>query len=398
MRGFKRPGGRRWSTGWLWAFALLVLPTCGLDTSGGSCAGNCNPGNESPQTPETPLFDPGPSPTSVVMCDIPKVVECEDESDPAGGSFANAALALERGTHYSPVLDFWDAAKSACGGFPRKFEFRGPFPQGLPVCLDCEQQIPAVYPDFTAACVAKCKDLFTAEGGPPPDGDIDGFCTAYARVSTNFDTCFPGICSNGGTPGPIDSDPRRDPEDLEWTDGEHVTPVGSTLVFDGPSTVDFSGGAASVQLITKGHAWVEFAAGETGASHVLGVRESCLDIINECPDGDETLGDIPLALSLNVNGSVYVLEDGEVLAGPFEPPYYAGERFRIRVWDQHDGKAEIVLQRLVNCEPNGGCEQVTLHTHPTKFSYPLRVDATFRELNPSLLTASLVNVKIMRIK
>jgi hypothetical protein len=270
----------------------------------------------------------------------------------------------------------------------------GPFPDGLTVCLNCAQQIPAVYPGPTDVCIAKCKDLINFGDGPLPAEGVDTFCAMNARPSTNFDkdACYEGFCTTGGMPIPTAADPRRDPEAVVWVDLIDTDADGNALSFSGDETGDFSAGAASEQLITEGDAWVEFEAGETGVSHIVGVRASC-DTIAICPDTDGTLADIPLSLSLNRTGDVNVIENGVVVAGPF-PPYSAGERFRIHVVE-HFGTANISFSRLpAPCMPNTPCTEDSFYEHPvgTGPSYPLRVDATFRETN-----ASLQNVTIMRI-
>jgi hypothetical protein len=391
MRDFLKSTGRWLRAGWFWPLALLTLPTCGLiynfDASG---------------PPRPPSFDPGDPPvTGAIMCDIPKVVfgsDClDDNTDPSEGmSLARAAIALNLGETNPIVLDFSPAATAPCDGKPRKIAFHGPFPDGLTVCLNCSQQIPTTFSGPLEACVAKCKDLIRAEQ-EMTDADVDAFCVLNTRLSTNFDTtCFEGFCTIGGTPIPNLADPRRTPEPLKWTDLIHTMAAGSTLSFpdSGPPPADFSAGAASEQLITTGDAWVEVAAGELGVSHVVGLRTSCNDV-DTCPDMDGTLADIPLSLSLNFDNAVYVIEKGNVLAGPL-PDYTPGERFRIHVVDHNNGTADISFSRLrAPCLPNQDCDDPVFYTYPvgTGPNYPLRVDATFREPN-----ASLTGVTIMRIK
>jgi hypothetical protein len=392
MRDFLRSSGRRVRAGWFWPLVLLTLPMCSLDSEGAR-------GGDPDPDPPPHAFDPGNPPLAgAVLCDIPQVVGegsgCATDTEAAlGMSRAHAAVALNLGETNAIVLDFSDT--TACGGKPRKVEFYGPFPDGLTVCLNCGQQIPAVYAGLFDVCVAQCKDLITFGDGPIPPEGVDAYCTANVRLSTNFekDTCSPDFCSDGGTPIPNPTDPRRNPEDVTWVDFVNTSAVGSTLSFAGPETSDFSGGAASEQLITTGDAWVEFEAGQTGVSHLVGLRTSC-DNITDCPDEDGTLADIPLGLSLNVSGGVFVIENGDVLAGPF-PDYATGERFRIHVTDHNDGTADISFSRLpAPCTPNMPCTETLFYSHPvgTGPGYPLRLDATFREAN-----ASVKNVTIMRI-
>ena len=389
MRDFLKPTGRWLRAGWFWPLALLTLPTCGLIYDF-----NTKPAHD---------FDPGDPPvTGAIMCDIPKIVsgsDCANDADLAEGvSLANAAIALNLGVSKPVGLDFSPAATAACSGKPRKIAFHGPFPDGLTVCLNCAQQIPKKYAGPLEACVAKCTALIKTEH-EMTDAEVNSFCAVNTHLSTNFDTtCFEGFCTDGKPKPPIPnpSDPRRTPEPLKWTDLIHTVAVGSTLSFpgSGPPPADFSAGAASGQLINSGDAWVEVAAGEPGVSHVVGLRTSCSNV-DTCPDMDGTLADIPLSLSLNFDNAVYVIEKGNVLAGPF-PNYTAGERFRIHVVDHNNLTADISFKRLTApCLPNQPCDEVPLYSYPVGKgpNYPLRVDATFREPN-----ASLTGVTIMRIK
>ena len=122
----------------------------------------------------------------------------------------------------------------------------------------------------------------------------------------------------------------------------------------------------------------------------------CADPIT-CPDTDFGLGGIGFTISLNNDTSVYVLEAGSplVVQGPFGDPYIPGERFRVRATDNHDGTATISYSRLA-----GGCVAGTVCTEDVFFThvgaspnYPLRVDATFREVDASLGNVTLVRIK-----
>lgn len=409
MRVFLKSTGRWLRFGWILPLALLTLPMCGLDTSGCDPI-DCppDPGCEGDECgPDVPPFEPGVDPEGAIMCDIPRV-QGEGEDEPVcanpneaitGTSLASGAVMLNLGEKDDTfVLDFSPNAVSQCGGWPKKIEYYGTFPDGLAVCLNCGTQIPAVYATPFDACVARCKELITVDGLIPEQG-VDLFCTQNVRLSTNFgkDDCYEGYCTTGGTPNSTTfDDPRRYPENLVWVDSVGGTTIsGNTVTFDnGIQTGDFVAGAASEQLITTGDAWVEFEAGETGVSHVIGLRNSCDNVVN-CPDLDGTLADIPLSLSLNLDGAVNIVQNNAVLAGPFDP-YVAGERFRIHVVDHNDGTADLNFSRLLApCVPDQACAELTFYIHPvgTGPSYPLRVDTTFRELN-----ASLQNVTIMRIK
>jgi hypothetical protein len=393
MRDFLKSTGRWLSAGWYWPLVLLALPVCALQTGG---------------IPNPNAFDPGSGPlTGAVMCDIPKVPDevsgnCANSTDEGSGmSTLHAAVALAAGESTSFALDFSPAALSRCKPLPGKIDFFGPYPDGTAVCLNCAQQIPSKYANPTAVCVAKCKELVTVGGSQPPEG-IDEFCRANARVSTNFapNICFNDACSSGGTLLPGFVDPRRTAEPVKWTDL-----IGTSALFGnslertapttGPALTDFNAGAASEQLITKGDAWVEFAAGENNLSHVLGVRESCADI-TLCPDTDPSLNDIGFSILLNLDGQVYTIESSpSVTMSGALGPYDANERFRVHIVDNNDGTATISYSRVVgSCTPGSFCNETQLSQHVGPGpKYPLRIDASLREQ-----TAILANVTVMRIQ
>jgi hypothetical protein len=261
--------------------------------------------------------------------------------------------------------------------------------------------MPSVFASPTKACIAKCKDLVNAKG----DGAVDAgeWCTAKAHISTNYESCdqYGGACTGGGNPIMGFDDPRKHPEKVEWTDlsGTDTLPnlndLKRTADTTGNMDSDFNAGGASVQLIANGDAWVEFHAGQNDVSHVIGLRESC-DKITDCPDQDHTLGGIGFTISLNNNNGVYVLEQGTPLGvqGPFGLPYTPGERFRVRATDKHNGTAEISYYRVApGCVDGTPCAAELLYTSSTVATYPLRVDAIFREKD-----ATLENVTIVRIK
>jgi hypothetical protein len=389
MRDFLKRSGRWLRAGWFWPLVLLALPTCALSPEGIANPNPADPGDDLPLT-------------SAVMCDIPQVPDggvflCANPMDLGiGMARDHGAVALNLGETNSVVLDYSPDAQNQCGaGNPLRIDFFNAFPNGTTFCLNCGQQIPSKYADPADACVAKCKELVSVSG-PQPPGGVDEFCKTNARVSTNFDKtkCFDNICTSGGNPLGV-TDSRVNPEDLTWLDFSNTSAAGNTLSFGGPVNGNFNGGAASDELITTGDAWVEFEAGEPGVSHVLGLRTSC-DKIANCPDNDGTVADIGFAISLNSDNQVYVLEDGgNTIIGPIGNPYTPGERFRIHVVDHHDGTADISYSRHpALCSPGSACSETPITSHVgVGPSYPLRVDATFREA-----PASVKNVTIMRIK
>ncbi len=400
MRDFLKSSVRWLQAGWIWPLVLLALPACGLAT-GGFTGGSNN------------TFDPGTGDlSSGVMCDIPKVQDngrsgtCATSTDIGIGlSNSLAAVSLADGSGSSIVLDYSPSAQAECGaGMPRRVDFYDSFPEGSAICLNCQQQIPSKYADANAVCVAKCKDLVANDEVAPADG-VDAYCQANAHVSTNFkpNMCFGNRCSTGGTPVPnYFADPRRDAEPVQWSDSELIGTMasGSSVSQTAPTPpdtgtiADFQAGAASVQLITTGDAWVEFSAAETGKSHVIGLRASCPKIA-DCPDTDPSLTDIAFSIDLNVDGFAYVLEHGTGAVATALGMYTPHERYRLHVADNHDGTATISYTRVTgSCVPGTPCTETPLTTHVgTHAKYPLRIDASFREQG-----ATTENVTVMRIQ
>jgi hypothetical protein len=245
------PSRRRWETLlWLLPFVLLALPNCGLQTNG------CDPGSEDcpfvddceegdpecdnedtpycEQHPEDPEcedpdpdeeFEAGTDPSEAIFCDIPKppiaglALLCATQAevdDPDNISLWEAATALVDGDHKSFALDFSNL--TACSGLPIKIEYFGEFPDGLRVCINCDEKIPAKYATMEKACIAKCQDEVN-QGGVIPDEGAQAFCEANAKLATNHQTdmCYQGAC-NGGSPELSWVDPRKTPEPVVWID------------------------------------------------------------------------------------------------------------------------------------------------------------------------------------
>ncbi len=397
-----RTSSRRWlRTGWFWPLVLLALPDCS-------------------QVPRFVTFDPGPEPrTSAIMCDIAKVgfPACAAPGD-MGTLLTQAAVALRNGEGLNSIG--LDDSPNACSNVPQKIEFQGPFPAGFQVCLNASTQIPEVYADGNAACVAQCVDLTNA-GGEEPPGGADAFCKANAHVSTNFDKLspFPNACSSGGTPIAF-VDPRGTPEVVKWTATDRIgtclADAGSTTCGSGGNLIrtadttgtgnaDFNAGGASDQIMTHGDGWVEFEARETNLSHVLGLRHidcnPCNDADPSLDDPDPSLTDIGFAISLNNNGNVYVIEsDGANLTvnGPFAPTYAANERFRVHFDDNFDGTASISYWRVDEtggpCKTGARCveNRIAVQTLPSP-KYPLRIDVSFREKDAMVKDVTIVRIK-----
>lgn len=389
MRDFLKKTGRLASIGWFWPLVLLALPNCSLYDGGLD-----NPN----------AFDAGPEPrTSAVICAIPKVPDtnpqfpCATPTDIGiGMPSTEGAVALNLGNSNTIMLDYSPESYLQCGdGHPRRIDLFDPFPTGTVVCLNCEKQMPNPFPAPKDVCVQKCREMVSVSGALFGD-DVKTFCEANAKVATNYDknVCIDDVCLTTGQPLSPFPDPRLKPEDLIWVDPVNTSPAGNTITFQGPGNGGFSAGAASDQIITGGDFFVEFEAGEPGVTHVIGVRTSSCDKAANCPDNDETLGDIPLSINLNSDGKTNVVENGAVVFS--DTPYQMGEKFRIYVVDRHDGTADITYKRYTGtCTPGALCNDSQIYERPkgTGPSYPLRVDATFRE-GP----ASLKNVTIMRLK
>ena len=391
MRDFLKRGPRWLHAGWLLPMVLLALPNCSLDVHG---LGD-------PNAPAT-VFEPGEDPTSAVMCDIPKVpdpaTECATPADEASlKSTAWAAIGLAEGQQASLVLDY--TPNSTCSG-PRKVNFFGKYPDGSHVCLNCSTQIGPMskYADPKAVCVAKCIDLVNKDG-VIPEGGAQTYCEANARVSTNVnETCYGDACTNGGNPIDPFKDPRRKQEPVKWTDFEGAIALGSatggldnTLTGMG-NTGDFDASAQSEHLITKGDAWIEFEAKETGVSHVVGIST------DTGIASDLAIGDLTFALSLNYDDSnAYVLENGASVAIPVGK-YQPAQRFRIEIKDNHNQTATISYSRIdVPCTEGTPCMTKTPlgvgQVSQMTIAYPLRVSALFREPG-----ATLENVTMVRIQ
>ena len=392
MRDFLKSSGRWLSVGWFWPLVLLALPDC-------STLADADP------------WPRGSEPkTSAVMCDIPKpfTTQCADPSElGVNVSTTQAAVALATGQSSVNNLAL-DYANQCRDGLPMRTEFFGPYPEGFQACLNCGDQIPAPFPDGNAVCVAQCKELLASDGEPDPPEGIDAFCQGNAHVSTNFDKtmCFHGVCTRDGVALAF-NDRRRDPELVKWIvivpdDGTEASDNNLTRIkptTDTNSDAGFDAGSEAMQVIEKGDAWIEFAAGdapdETSLSHVLGVSNcpSPCDTNNPPPDTDRSLNDIQFMISLNKDGFVYVIENpGLIIHGPFDPSYDTGELFRVKIVDNHDGTtATISYQR--SCTPNTSCDGHEFFTSVSPATYPLRIDTSFREQN-----ASLVNVTVVRIQ
>ena len=347
MRNFLKSSPRWLQAGWVLPLVLLALPNCILN--GGPYEGS---GDEPPL-----VFDPGTDKLSgAILCDIPKVPtpgdECaKDEDIMAGFRMSYAAIALAQNEPGNSLgLDYSKAATDTCEGKPKKVEFHASFPEGLQLCLNCSQ-IGSKYVDPAAACVAQCVDLTNLDG-KEPEGGVQSWCEKNAKVSTNFkETCIPGACSDGGMPGDFD-DQRRNQVPVKWTDfGGQAEILGKDLIKKGGVGGDVDSGASADELITRGDAWIEFAANETNKTHVVSVATDAGS------DTDYTIADIGYSISLNADGFVHIVEDGANFVGPGLEPYQIGQKFRIKIRDNGDGTAKISYVKIV-----GECKDAMICT------------------------------------
>ena len=403
MRDLRQFGGGLVRTWWFWAFALLALPNCMLQTQGTACTDE-DPGCK---------FDAGDEPqSSAIMCDIEAPVDegtnlCANanEMDPVLGGLPLTAggVSLFDGFSSPFALDYSDAAKAECAGGPKKFVLvAGSFPDGFTVCLNAQQKIPSKYANATEACIAKCKELVSSGNTPFPADGADVYCQTHAHVSTNFFDPVAGACTAGGTPDPAFFDKRRNPEDVKWIDFDpaDITNINgefNSIQRTAQSSGSYDKGPASDQIIASGDVWVEFSTLETTTGKVVSLRESCKDAAL-CPDTDHTLNTIGWGLMLSEDGYPHVVEskNGLDIGGPQGNPYKIGERYRVRAMDNHDGTARIEMDRFESCDPAPlnpvNCTYTQLWISSIPAIYPLRVDTSMRDEN-----ATLSNVTLMRI-
>ena len=384
------------SAGWICLLAFLALPNCSFDVSGLALPRN---------------FEPGAAPlNSAIFCDIEEMTgrRCATDEDKAVGvRLAAAAVALNTGQTSVIGLDESPEARARCAGEPEAVTVHASFPEGLAVCLNCSV-IGSTYANPDEACVVKCTDV-VAPGATPPPPAVLAFCQTHAKASTNMvaagsATCFAGACTDGGNPVDPFADKRREPESVSWRDLVGVvTLTGSDFSQNGlmrtaATTMLFDAGAASAQWITSGDAHVEFLAWEDNLSHVVGFSEIPAGCPFPCPDTDPSLADMNFAVSLNYDGRFYVIESGLLITGPGANgsfgTYAASERFRVTLRDNSDGTATVTYSRpVLPCASGQPCPQVVFYTSGVLAHYPLRVDASFREVGARTANVTLVRIR-----
>src|SRR6185503_13247906 len=167
----------------------------------------------------------------------------------------------------------------------------------------------------------------------------------------------------------------------------------NTLTRTAPTSTPsaFDAGAASVQTIASGDGYVEFTVVETNKTRGLGFATGA------GPDSDASLGDVNFAISLSSDGHVFVIEGGSPVTGPNPDlsfaTYAAGDRMRVTLTDRFNGTADVKYFVIPASCAGAGCDGMLIHTSSSTASYPLRVDASLREVD-----ATLGDVRIVRIK
>ena len=364
-----------------WAAVLLVLPNCSLQRSVVAAPSNVNRGEPR---------------GSAIFCEIerPAGRRCATPADIAAAIRLNeAAVALVAGQTSTIGLDDSPAALARCSGQPEVVEFFGAFPEGVPVCLNCSVvgPSPAPHASNAAVCEAQCLDLFAPDDvNVPPSAAALAFCTpAHARVATNFPTdgCFDGACHIGaGGLSPSFDDPRRHLEPVDWINLNGVAATGGILTRIAPTTGFSDTGASSSQLITGGDAYLEFTAIETDTARTAGLSNG------PPPPGFITFTDIGFGILLLVD-QIHVIHDGNSV-GTFGP-YAPGNKFRVKLRDNFDGTATVTFARLtVPCADGSPCvEEPIVPVGTYLATYPVRVDAMFREQGGTVTDARIVRIR-----
>jgi hypothetical protein len=382
MRDFLKASGRFVSVGWFWVGVLLVLPNCSFHP------GFVGPGDN---------LSKGAAPhSSAIFCDIEASRHCSTAEERGMGiRLASAAVALNKGDSNPIGLDDSPAALARCGGVAEAVVFRGAFPEGFGVCLNCGDVIgTATYPDVNTACVAQCEDFVgtTASDGTiipenPPSADTAAYCGSHAKASTNFpnDGCFAGACTTAGALDTAFPDPRRVPEPITWGDLVGVTAAGNTLTRSAASSGQWDAGGASTALITQGDGYVEFVVAETNLARMGGLSSGAP------PDTNQSFLTIGFGIDLFSDGIFRVFENG-VLISTFTS-YNVGDRFRVKVKDNFNGTATISYAHLTSaCAPGAACDDAPFFTSATPGAYPFRVDSSFFDQG-----ATLTDVRVVRI-
>jgi hypothetical protein len=374
---------RHLSGGWFsfWAAVLLILPNCGFSSSA------------SPN----PNLDPGTAPHSgAVFCDFEVTRRCATPEDLIMGTrMASAAVALVAGQGNSTIglLDS-PAALADCGGSPAAIVFKDKFPRGTSVCVNCGEVIPALHANAAAVCQARCHDTVgsTSTDGTffpqnPPSAETVAFCNNFVHVSTNvpLNGCFGSVCTTAGMLLEDFADPRRIPEGVDWVNLNGVSASGGTLTRTAPTTGFSDAGASSSQLIARGDGYLEFTATETTTARTAALSSGP-------PPATLTFNDMDFGLLLLDTGEILALENG-LSVGNFGL-YVAGDKFRLKVRDNFDGTGSVSYARIIGpCVDGSPCNEAVFHTSANPITYPVRVDAMFREQGGTITDARIVRIR-----
>jgi hypothetical protein len=405
------------SVGWFWAAVLLVLPGCnavfGLD-----------------ETQQAPNLDRGGIPRNfAVFCDIesrssPRRCATDTEVanvNPLNGSSqddqgnlilpqSRAAVALNVRASANLAFDYSqiDTPGYACGGYPQVVTYESPFPEGSAVCvkpIDVFGQGLA-HPTADDICIAWCRDRIGSTSA-----EAASFCNARARASTNYPLTeaepdfftFGGSCSPEGAlrddfdnpMHPIFIDPRRNSEPVDWDPASlmfvSTGPLSNSLTRVKPTNGISDAGAASLQTIRSGDAYVQFTANERDTRRMIGLS------FGSATDTDPTFNNVGYAIDLGNDGIVRVVENG-VSKGAFGAYSVTGpETFRVTVKDMNDPDrtATITYARTsASCEPGVSCPETVFYTHTgAPAVYPFHVDTSFTHDGGTVTNVRIVHKK-----
>lgn len=383
-----------------WAFVLLALPGCG-DILG---IEDWDPQASQADPPENLIRGDTPR-SGVVFCDIEKARRCPINDDLALGiPLTAAAVELNAGKQYPHALDYSPASLSKCGGQPEVVVFEGPFPQGIPECVNCAT-IPQNYADADALCRVACWDYdVTNDGNPkkPPTTDRVTYCTTAARASVNAFVpatnplgCFKDSCTDIGSLLASFTDPRREPTIVKWIDLFSTTANGGDLTRSADSTGEWDAGGTSEQRIESGDAFLEFGISKNVRAGLSTIPIGCAE---PCHDEDPSLADIAVAFDAGGDGHLYIFENNLKVVGPDVngsfTPYADGDRFRIYLVDNHDGTATVSYSKVIgSCTPGLFCNTQPLHTSALTVKYPVRVDASIEDKDSKVADARLMYIQ-----
>src|SRR6185503_8801243 len=160
---------------------------------------------------------------------------------------------------------------------------------------------------------------------------VRSFCLNHAKVSTNSGDVFAALCvipdEDFDDPTlPQNTDPRRNPELVRWTDRVGVTaspaPFFDKLVRTAATSQPpaFNAGATSTQVITRGDAFVEFTALGGMTERAVGFGQGLVEA---------GVSGWVFGLDASNGGNVVLVENGQFTS--FLGTYVAGDRFRIAI-------------------------------------------------------------------